>query len=665
MLKGQLLNERYKIIKRIGGGGMANVYLARDIILDRDVAVKALRMEYANDQEFIARFDREAQSATSLAHPNIVNIYDIGEEDHMLYMVMEYVDGMTLKEYIQQYGPLSVPETLDIMKQITSAINHAHANNIIHRDIKPQNILINTYGQVKVTDFGIAIALSATTLTQTNSILGSVHYLSPEQARGGMATKKSDVYSLGIVLFELLTGRLPFSGHSPVSIALKHLQSETPSVRDVNPDIPQSVENIVLKATTKDPFHRYETVDEMENALDRALDPAYINEEKYVAPSEVGEDTKAIPIITDDPFYRDRDEDTIIHPADGAMQASQPIGKKKAKSKKKRKWPIFVTILLALLAAGIAAMFIIPGILQPKDVEIPDVVEMAVNDALDKLEEHQLIGEKKTMHSDDIEEGLVIKTNPETGQTVKEGTTVTVYVSEGKKKQAFGDYVGEDYNQVKRILMESGYAEENIISYEKPSDKPNGQIITQLQPDPDEMVVPEETRVIFEISGGPESFSLNSLKGLTEAEAKEELDDQNLKANIIEEHSEDIPEGEVIRQDPKANADIEEGDSVDLYISLGPDEKSPVSHKETFTVSYHPDSSDENEEEEEPVEQTVQIYIDDMEHDIADVYEEDTITEDTEYSVTVIIAPESQAELKVVRDGETIIQKSISYEEGE
>src|SRR5699024_1470499 len=230
---GQLLNERYKIIKRIGGGGMANVYLARDIILDRDVAVKALRMEYANDQEFIARFDREAQSATSLAHPNIVNIYDIGEEDHMLYMVMEYVDGMTLKEYIQRYGPLSVPETLDIMKQITSAINHAHANNIIHRDIKPQNILINTYGQVKVTDFGIAIALSATTLTQTNSILGSVHYLSQEQARGGSVTKKSDVYSLGIVLFELLTGRLPFSGHSPVSIALKHLQSETPSVRDV------------------------------------------------------------------------------------------------------------------------------------------------------------------------------------------------------------------------------------------------------------------------------------------------------------------------------------------------------------------------------------------------------------------------------------------------
>src|SRR5690625_864023 len=239
---------------------MANVYLAEDIILERDVAIKALRLEYANDEEFIARFDREAQAATSLSHPNIVNIYDVGEEDHILYMVMEYVDGMTLKEYIQQNGPLDVSKAIAIMKQITSAITHAHENNIVHRDIKPQNILMDTYGNVKVTDFGIAVALSATALTETNSIFGSVHYLSPEQARGGKATKKSDIYSLGIVLYELLTGELPFSGQTPVSIALKHLQTDPPSIRQFDEDIYQSVENIILKATAKNPFHRFPTV---------------------------------------------------------------------------------------------------------------------------------------------------------------------------------------------------------------------------------------------------------------------------------------------------------------------------------------------------------------------------------------------------------------------
>src|SRR5690625_873699 len=249
MLEGHLLSERYKIKSTIGGGGMANVYLADDTILDREVAIKVLRLEYANDEEFIARFDREAKAATSLCHPNVVNIFDVGEEDHILYMVMEYVDGLTLKEYIQQYGPVEVEEALSIMKQITAAIAHAHANDLVHRDIKPQNILIDSYGQVKVTDFGIAVALSATSLTKTNSILGSVHYLSPEQARGGLATKKSDIYSLGIVLYELLTGRMPFSGETPVSIALKHLQNDPPSVKTFNPSIPQSVENIVLRAT--------------------------------------------------------------------------------------------------------------------------------------------------------------------------------------------------------------------------------------------------------------------------------------------------------------------------------------------------------------------------------------------------------------------------------
>ena len=250
MLIGKRINDRYKLIKMVGGGGMANVYLARDMILDRDVALKILRMDFNNDEEFIKRFNREAQSATSLAHPNIVSIYDVGEDGDIYYIVMEYVEGMTLKQYIQKNDPIPIETAIDIMKQITAAISHAHQNGIIHRDIKPQNILMDHNGHIKITDFGIAIALSATNITQTNAVLGSVHYLSPEQARGGMANKKSDIYSLGIVMFELFTGRLPFYGESAISIALKHLQSATPSPKRWNPDIPQSVGEYYFKSNS-------------------------------------------------------------------------------------------------------------------------------------------------------------------------------------------------------------------------------------------------------------------------------------------------------------------------------------------------------------------------------------------------------------------------------
>lgn len=251
MLVGKHISGRYKILKLIGGGGMSNVYLAHDIILSRDVAIKILRYDLSNEEELHRRFQREALSATSLTNPNIVSIYDVGEDGDMHYIVMEYIKGKTLKQYIQEFSPLSAARSAHIMKQLTSAIAHAHENGIIHRDIKPQNILMDEEGNVKITDFGIATSLGATSFTQTNSVIGTVHYLSPEQARGGVATMKSDIYALGIVFYELLTGELPFSGESAVSIALKHLQAETPSVREFDASIPQSVENIVLKATAK------------------------------------------------------------------------------------------------------------------------------------------------------------------------------------------------------------------------------------------------------------------------------------------------------------------------------------------------------------------------------------------------------------------------------
>ena len=279
IIKGQKINDRYEIIRMIGEGGMANVYLAQDTILDRKVAVKILRGDLAGDEKFVRRFQREAISASSLTHPNIVEMYDVGEDDGKYFIVMEYVDGKTLKSLIKRRGSLTLPEVIDIMMQLTSGLACAHDSYIIHRDIKPQNIMILDDGKVKITDFGIAMALNSNELTQTNSVMGSVHYLPPEQANGNGATIKSDIYSLGILMFELLTGKLPFKGENAVEIAIKQMKEQIPSVCKINPDIPQSVENIILKACAKNPKNRYDNVLEMREDLKTCMDP----EKKEVA----------------------------------------------------------------------------------------------------------------------------------------------------------------------------------------------------------------------------------------------------------------------------------------------------------------------------------------------------------------------------------------------
>lgn len=294
---GKRVSGRYKLLEVIGDGGMAIVYRAKDLILDRDVAVKVLRSEFNKDEDFIRRFKREAESATSLDHPNIVSIYDVGEDEEIYFIVMEYVQGKTLKQYIKEHGKISVEESLHIMKQIVSGMAVAHDHGIIHRDIKPHNILITENGTAKLTDFGIALAITSATITHTNSILGSVHYFSPEQARGGIANAKSDIYSFGAVLYEMVTGRVPFVGDSPVSVALKHLQENVIEPRRLNPEIPQSVENIVLKSLAKNPLRRYDSAEELLRDMNTALDPDRMYEQKWNEESEEDERTKYIPPI--------------------------------------------------------------------------------------------------------------------------------------------------------------------------------------------------------------------------------------------------------------------------------------------------------------------------------------------------------------------------------
>ena len=297
--KGQKINDRYEIVKSIGEGGMANVYLAVDLILNRKVAIKILRGDLANDEKFIRRFQREALAASSLSHPNIVEMYDVGEDNGNYYIVMEYIEGKTLKQLLKKRGHLTVGEAVDIMLQITDGMVHAHDSYIIHRDLKPQNIMIQEDGQIKITDFGIAMALNSTQLTQTNSVMGSVHYLPPEQASGKGSTIKSDIYSMGILFYELLTGVLPFKGDNAVEIALKQMKEAIPSVRKQNPNIPQSVENIIIRATAKNPKNRYNDTREMYNDLKTCLDKDRQNVDRIVFkyPEHENEDTKKIPVI--------------------------------------------------------------------------------------------------------------------------------------------------------------------------------------------------------------------------------------------------------------------------------------------------------------------------------------------------------------------------------
>lgn len=669
MLEGKLLNERYQVKRMIGGGGMANVYLGHDTILDRDVAIKVLRLEYANDEEFITRFHREAQSATSLSHPNIVNIYDVGEEDNIYYMVMEYIEGMTLKKYIQSNGPIAVPESIEIMQQLTSAIEHAHMNNIVHRDIKPQNILIDDYGQVKVTDFGIALALSATSLTQTNSVLGSVHYLSPEQARGGMATRKSDIYSLGIVFFELLTGRIPFSGQSAVSIALKHLQTNTPSVRKWNPDIPQSIENIVLKATTKDPLYRYDSVELLELDMVTALNPERINEAPYAVPEEDGEATKAIPVINEQTFdVNKNDQDTLVHTkADSVVSKKQgKAAKKKEKKSNKKKIMIgFIAAFFVIIAAGLFALFVLPNWLQPNDVTIPELEGESFEAAEQKLSDLGLEVTKEEEFSEEIAADHVIRTSPQAGSNTKEGTEITIYVSLGEETEEFSNYEGRDYNQIERILLEKGY--QDIEYTEVFSDQPEGQIVTQLSPEAGTEVAPSETIVQFEVSKGKRTIELSDMYGMSESDAQNYLSDNNLSVDISEEHSDTVSEGDVMSQSPKAGTTLEEGEEVKLVISLGEEEKPPINHTVSFTVPYTGQTNGQenqgNNNGNPP--QSVRVYIDDMNNDLTTLYETQSIREDTEFSIRLTIAPGEVATYKVEREDEVVLQKTIAYEEVE
>lgn len=483
---GKIFAGRYRIIKQIGRGGMADVYLAKDLILDgEEVAVKVLRTNYQTDPIAVARFQREARAMADLDHPHIVRITDIGEEDGQQYLAMEYVAGLDLKRYIKEHYPLSNEEAVRIMGQILLAMRLAHAKGIIHRDLKPQNILLTPDGTAKVTDFGIAVAFAETSLTQTNSMLGSVHYLSPEQARGSKATIQSDIYAMGIIFFEMLTGHIPYDGDSAVTIALQHFQKPLPSVIAENPSVPQSLENVVIKATAKKLTDRYQTVSEMYVDLLSSLSYNRRNEPKLVFEDTSKVDTKTLPKIS---------QSTLtaipkVQPKEESPQSQKPTQKATsketvAKPVKKRRFKARYLVLLASFILVLASLFWIVS-KTPATVEIPNVAGQTVAEAKEKLKKANFeIGEEKSEASDTVEEGRVIRTDPDAGSFRKEGIKVNLIISSGQQSFKIGNYIGRNSTDVIAELKGKKVPENLIkIVEEESSETEAGLVMKQSLPE--------------------------------------------------------------------------------------------------------------------------------------------------------------------------------------
>lgn len=569
IMKGQKINDRYQIIKTIGEGGMANVYLAYDTILDRNVAVKVLRGDLASDEKFVRRFQREALSASSLSHPNIVEVYDVGEDNGLYYIVMEYIEGRHLKQLVKKRGNLTVREVVDIMLQLTDGMSAAHDSYIIHRDIKPQNIMILENGLIKITDFGIAMALNATQLTQTNSVMGSVHYLPPEQACGKGATIQSDVYSMGILMYELLTGNVPFKGENAVEIALKHIKESIPNVKEANDTIPESVANIVKRATAKNLKNRYADAREMNEDLKTCLDDSRVDEEEieFEFP-EIEEDKKSKKTVSE------LENSTVIEeskPKTEEVKVEQ-ITEKDVKKSENKLLLILAIVFTSLIVIVTAIVFLLPQLTETKDIKIPDVSNMSIVEAENELESagFTVATETKEATSDKIEEGNVVKTSPAAGRTVKEGSTITLYISIGEGGYILEDLTGKNYIEEKAILekMYNLYVEiiedeiDDINKYEKGtiiSTEPAAGTLLK-EGDTIKLHIPDTSIMYPDFSTG--EYSLKDIEEFAEKYSIE------LLIEYVE--TDEYEPGTIYEQSREAGSIVSEGATLKIFIASEP-----------------------------------------------------------------------------------------------
>lgn len=596
---GTMLSGRYEVLKRVGSGGMADVYMAKDHKLNRNVAVKVLKSEYVEDEKFLKKFETEAQAVARLSHPNIVNIYDVGIEDGINYIVMELAEGITLKEYIRKKGYLSPKETVEISTQIASAISHAHKNHIIHRDIKPQNILVSDTGIIKVTDFGIAKATSSNTVTSTATAMGSVHYISPEQAKGRFCDEKSDIYSLGITMYEMVTGHVPFDHENGVTIALMHLQNEITPPSQIRDGIPDSLEKIILKCTMKKPEERYQTADDL------------IADLRLVFEDTSGGYVGVVPAIDDSPTIMiDQNELTQrinIPKKDQKIQQEEPLKDEEQNAyldeddEEESGMNSKIEKLVIVLAAVVGAIILISIIVfvvkssgvfksgksttttsigttagsndaESKKYTVDNYIGMSLSAAREKIDGKFKIKVEEE-YSADYAKDLVIRQDPESDTELEEGKTLTLVVSKGTRtedKVSVPKVVGKRESSAKSELEAAGLKVSVKTKYS--TDVAKGKVISQ-SPGSGNQVTKNST-VVITVSQGekPETMvRVPNLRYFTESEARSELKNSNLVlGSVLTEYSDSVEKGLVIRQTVSSGSKVKEGTAVGIYVSLGP-----------------------------------------------------------------------------------------------
>lgn len=552
----QVFNDRYKVVAKIGSGGMAEVYKAIDSVLDRPVAVKVLHRHFAEDEDFVSRFKREAQAAAALNHPNIVSIYDWGSQNGTYFIVMELLEGQSLKEYLTSKGKLSPMEAMEISRKVLSALNFAHKHDIVHRDIKPHNIILTRDGEVKVTDFGIARA-GASTMTQTGTILGTAHYLSPEQARGQDVGLTSDIYAMGVVLYEMVTGKIPFDGENPVAIALKHVHEAPTPPRELNPEISEGLQTIIAKAMAKNPESRYQNATEMRSDIMRLMEGMPIT---AVAPDEQETMIMSAPSQTMrvDRTMRERPARSNFMNSSGNSSDNIP--------KKRRRGPLIAILALFIIIAAGAGIF--AGVLnQTKMMEVPDVQKKSFEEAERILKEKGLkIKKKGDAFSNTLEENFVITQDPAPGSKLEEGGTVSVIVSRGKKTVEVPDVTGDREAMAATQLIKAGL-EVGDTKYENSDDVEDGAVISTNPPAGESVSV--GTKVNLIVSKGVARAQVPDVYGSSESDAKKILKDAGFEVQITQQFDDDVDKGKVIRTSPPSGNELKKGSTITVYVSKG------------------------------------------------------------------------------------------------
>lgn len=585
---GKVLGDRYKVVEKIGEGGMAIVYKAKCSLLNRYVAIKVLRKEFINDEEFIEKFKREAQAAASLSHANIVNVYDVGMEDDIYYIVMEYIDGKTLKDIIDEKGKLDTKETLDISMKVVDALIHAHANKVIHRDIKPHNIMVTSEGRVKVTDFGIARAATSSTITSTNSVMGSAHYFSPEQARGGYTDETSDIYSVGIMMYEMVTGKLPFNGDSPVTIAIKHIQDEPVPPSEIDPTVSKDLSAVIMKCIKKNPSDRYKNSEELLRDIKDVKYGTFSNVNKFS-----GSSTQALPILDDTVLMSTTEKIPAISDKDLKKSRNSKVKKEKPeKAKKKSRKGGIGAIILALIVVllGTGLVLGIRG-MSSADLVIPELNGKTEQEATEELKSLGLKINVIGYRESDQDEGYIIEQLDKAGQKVKKGYSVKVVVSSGKGVVlvAVPDLFGMTAEQAENELVDKGLVL-GSVSYEESGYKVDT-IISQSQREGKELEAGEAVNIVLSKAKAVETVEVPDVTGLTEEGAKRLLESNSLVlGNIVEQESDQAP-GNIIGQNPNVGTVVEEGTAIELIISVAPEKQQPTPEQ--------PEQPEEQEQEEE------------------------------------------------------------------